>query len=219
MTPRFAHTIECWEKAAQDPNPAEAIHPSGGDPGAYERSGKLAALEVLRVLASMPLDELGYSRILDYGCGDGRVLRHFADVDELGGLTYGYDTSETMRALARRNCPKAIIVDSLSLVHVDVAYSHAVFIHHTYDDGARMLAELAAVVRPGGCLAVQIPLYDVPREPETWTAVGVWTAEQLAVAARDAGCTVEFLYRNPGAFSYASPGDNHYRLQVLRRAP
>jgi hypothetical protein len=58
----------------------------------------------------------------------------------------------------------------------------------------------------------------VPRDPTSWTDVGVWSVEQLYAAAEAAGLRVETFTENGGAFSFDSIGPAHDALQILRRA-
>jgi len=202
----FGAVVAAWEAAARTDEVAARIHPSGTDPGAYEASGMAAARSVMEAAPAG-------SVVLDYGCGNGRVLRFLGDYFK----SYGYDTSETMRDLARTTCPKAHIIDVVPEAFFDLVYAHAVFIHHTHANGAKMLADLTRCVRPGGIVAAQIPIFDVAREPESWIGVCIWTRPQLEEAARAAGLEVIKLYASPGAFTYETVGVNYFQLQEFRR--
>ncbi len=96
-------------------------------------------------------------RVLDAGCGAGRMARHLAD---RGCLVEGVDLSPGMVAMARRDHPHLdFVVGSLS----DLPYAADHFagvmlwysIIHTPPAGQpRIFAEAARVLRPGGHLLV-----------------------------------------------------------------
>ena len=214
MSQRYQDIIERWEDAGSSDEASLAIHPTGGRPLDYERSGFEAALEVMSILNPHTHPD---GTVLDFGCGDGRVLRH------LGGRydhTAGYDTSESMRSRAHHTCRRALILDELNGSHerFDLVFSYAVFIHHTHTDGVQMLNSIAKLlVRGTGLAAVQIPVYDEARAPQSWIDVGVWTPPMLHEAADACGLEVVTLHRNLGAFSFDNIGVHHGRLQVFRR--
>lgn len=216
----YEDTVKKWDDAARGINRKAAIHPSGGvDEEAYELSGFQAARRVLRAFPGNK-----YSCVVDFGCGDGRVLRHLCG---RYGEAYGFDTSEKMVEEASINCAAAKCFSSLHELAIEAeaqgrdgdcigVYSYAVFIHHRSADGAAMLKQIARYF-PRATLALQIPLYEVAREPTSWTDVGVWTLPMLESAADAADLRVERAYVSPGEFSYDHVGHSHNELQVLTR--
>lgn len=212
----FDETVKTWDDVARTEKRSVAIHPTGDDWEAYERSGFEGALEVMKIARAYKIN-LCSSVVMDYGCGDGRVARHLAGRCDL----VGFDTSEEMidafHTVVRGGTADTGAEFDVFDGAIDLVYSFAVWIHHSYVDGARMLKELAAAC-PGALLALQIPIYDVPREPENWTDVGVWTKVQMEAACAEAGIEILELHTNPGVFAYDRIGPNHAKLQVLRCA-
>jgi ubiquinone/menaquinone biosynthesis C-methylase UbiE len=96
-------------------------------------------------------------RVLDAGCGAGRMSRYLAD---LGCPVEGLDLSPGMVAMARRDRPDLdFTVGSLSdLPYADNQFSGVMLwysIIHTPPAGqARIFAEAARVLRPGGHVLV-----------------------------------------------------------------
>ena len=211
MTGSYDDTVKKWDEVARTDQQSSAIHPAA-DSGfeAYERSGFESALRVMQVFPPGPY------RVLDYGCGNGRVARHLVGRYE---EVVGYDTSEAMREAYSQNVLYSSVLGDLDYAVVDRVYSWCVFFHHNYADGRRMLVELAAMpgLEPGALLALHIPIYDVAREPGTWIDVGVWTPAQFRDACDAAGLEVVETHPSPGAFSHQSAGVNHDRLQILRK--
>ncbi len=128
-----------------------------GDPlDSYERLGAAAKGAILELL---PADwSFEGRRVLDFGCGAGRTLRHFLDearAAELWGVDTDTESVEWIRdslcpplnaELSRRAPP--LRFDSASF---DLIWALSVFTHLT-DHSAAWLLELHRLLRPGGLL-------------------------------------------------------------------
>jgi SAM-dependent methyltransferase len=148
-------------------------HPVGiSDPGRYRTDyDYFRAFDNLREAPDVEPYELsnaihGYEdaagkTVLDYGCGNGYVLAHYA---RNGAAVVGVDATARAVELARRrfallglegtfvqNDGRSIPVESES---VDVACSMGV-LHHIPEPGP-VVAELHRVIRPGGTLIVMV---------------------------------------------------------------
>jgi SAM-dependent methyltransferase len=110
-------------------------------------------------------------RILDFGCGPGRTLRHFlseAEVAEIWGVDID---AESIDLLTREHCPPLHALRSgyapplgLDYGSFDLAWAISVFTHLT-DNSTAWLLELHRLLKPGGLLIV--------------TYMGRWHAEML----------------------------------------
>jgi trans-aconitate 2-methyltransferase len=144
-----------------------------------DRYGKFRSERSAPFLDLLALVRPGDSpRVLDLGCGTGELtkLAH----ERLGAReTVGIDSSEAMlaRAAAHAGAGLSFRVGDLgafSEAGWDVVLSNAAI--HWVPDHARLLPRLAALVAPGGQLAIQVPANDahpshavareVAREPE-----------------------------------------------------
>lgn len=203
-----------WDAYASDP---ARIHPSGANgEDAYLASGLTAAVEVANIA---PPDD--YPRLIDFGCGDGRVTAAFCD---LGYSTWAVDAGPQMvaRAAGRAPCATPIVSDGRDLASfvgpVDVVVALAVLIHVPYATGRRIVSELSRCLRSGGLLLVDIPIYEERRNPVDWNDVGTWTVADLSIAADRSSLIVERdPHVEPGAFSY-DRAPSPETLQILRRA-
>lgn len=102
-----------------------------------------------------PLEEM--EALLDFGCGCGRVSRHWAGMR--GPIPHGADVSRPAVRWCRRNLrfmqstrcdaePPLQFDDG----YFDFVYALSVFTHLTEDSGRRWLAELLRILKPGGLL-------------------------------------------------------------------
>ena len=100
-------------------------------------------------------------RMLDFGCGCGRVLRHW---QQLGGVeVHAAEPEERLEEWCTRNLPFAVVSRSSELPPLtyeaeafDVVYAVSVFTHLT--EGAQLLwmTELERIIRPGGLLLLTV---------------------------------------------------------------
>jgi SAM-dependent methyltransferase len=127
------------------------------------------------------------ARILDAGCGSGRMLDELA----LRGNVSGVDASAVAVAATRRRGHVARRCNIERMPFADASYDLVTcldVLEHTSDD-RRTLCELRRVTRPGGTLVVTVPAYQA-----LWSAHDVvnghyrrYQATELRAAAQEAG--------------------------------
>ncbi len=128
-------------------------------------------------------EDFNPKRVLDFGCGVGRVLLPFAEQCE---TVVGVDVSESMLAEGRRNCARfgvtnATLVrgdDTLSAVEgeFDLVHSTIVFQHLESERGLDLISRLVGLVAPGGGVSLHVTYgrnygecrygKPVPKQPE-----------------------------------------------------
>ncbi len=172
--------IKAWDR----PEARGAIHPTRGiSEDAYQASGRTQAELLARDLPAG-------AKVMDFGCGDGRVaipLRaHGYDVT-------GVDASPNMLAALAEREPDLTVFQSdgsdfgkhLGRRKFDAVYCLAVLIHHDYETGEQLIANLRAVVKKGGILALDWPVSDEPSDGHGWLGVTTWPeGKQAEIAAR-----------------------------------
>lgn len=140
------------------PPPALIVRVAGeADEAWFLEGGRLAAGSIRDSLAraGRPLETL--DSMLDFGCGCGRVVRHWAD---LGGTAVaGSDHDERAVAWCVENLPFARfevngLAPPLAFAgeSFDLVYALSVLTHLTEELQTLWLRELRRVVRPGGFL-------------------------------------------------------------------
>lgn len=138
-----------------------SIHPSRNvSEAAYWASGELQA----RILA----DELpDGARVLDYGCGDGRVLK---PLRALGVDVRGADTSSAM--LRRLGDVPSQLVDGPIVGEFDAVYALAILIHHDSPSQDEIVSAIADCLVDGGIALLDWPVGNV-HERTNWIDVTV----------------------------------------------
>jgi SAM-dependent methyltransferase len=130
------------------------------DPISFLGRGVIAADSIRDAVgrAGADLRELG--AILDFGCGCGRVIRHFRDLEP---RLHGTDYNERLVAWCRRNLAFATFAENRidsSLGYTDesfdLVYALSVLTHLDEPLQRRWISEFARVLRPGALLYVTL---------------------------------------------------------------
>lgn len=156
------------------------------------------------------------TRVLDYGCGWGRITRFF--LNEVAGQNlWGIDCNEELIGFCRESNPwcrfdanEPLPPTDLPDEHFDLAFGYSVFSHLREDVHLAWLDELQRVVRPGGLLILSVrPRHFISycagltaatvsaASPES-SLVGLFAAPEQALDDYDAGRFVYVPYRASG---------------------
>jgi len=125
------------------------------DAEAFYNSGILGAACIHEILNRHGVDTKTFGKALDFGCGCGRVIRHWRGLTgtKLFGLDYNLELIDWCQrnlqfaefALNRAGVP-LMFPDA----HFDFVYSISVFTHLTQPDQRFWMDEIMRVLRPGG---------------------------------------------------------------------
>lgn len=134
---------------------ARVLVAGSADPDWFVRGGALAAESIRRAVARQHRDLRAAKRILDFGCGCGRVLRQWTDLQ--GVQVFGTDYQHRLVAEAHRLLPFAhVSVNGLQPPlpfldeSFDLVYSLSVFTHLDEEQQIAWRDEIRRVLRPGG---------------------------------------------------------------------
>ncbi len=125
----------------------------------FLEGGQLAASSMRAILArsGVTIERLG--AILDFGCGAGRVLRHWKSLE--GPALHGTDYNPELVAWCAASLPFATFrVNRLDggldypAASFDLIYAFSVFTHLAPAGQSFWIAELTRVLKPGGCLFI-----------------------------------------------------------------
>lgn len=186
---RFVETIEAWEDAAHqgEQDRQSAIHPTGAlAPEEYSASGEAAAQTLGRIASDYCYRDDGQPlRVLDFACGDGRVLQHLPEVWTIHGcdaslsmLNACGDTLASRRNVSLWPWDASTLFPHLMAARFHLVYALAVLIHHNPSDAAGMVHNLASALHTGGILVLDVPLSEeATMDGGGWINVSQWSHE------------------------------------------
>jgi SAM-dependent methyltransferase len=129
----------------------------------FFESGRLSVSQLLTLLDEYVPTDRPLRRVLDFGCGPGRLVLAFAPVAE--DQVLGVDVSPAMLAETSRNAAQAeltnvqtCLTDELGQddVEFDLVHSASVFQHIRPGLGQPLICSLLRRVRPGGRVALHV---------------------------------------------------------------
>jgi SAM-dependent methyltransferase len=121
----------------------------------FLEGGARAAATVREAMGRRGIAVADLEAILDFGCGCGRVLRHWHELNR--ARVFGTDYSPKLVDWCRVNLPFADVSSNRLAppfgyrdAEFDLVYAFSVFTHLTEDLQVAWMDELARVVKPGG---------------------------------------------------------------------
>jgi|LakMenEpi03Aug12_release.lakeMendotaPanAssembly.Ray.scaffolds.fasta_scaffold1111189_1 SAM-dependent methyltransferase len=194
-----------WKEIAKTTKAKEYIHPSGNDILNYNKSGQSSAKNIQKYI---PL-----TKVMEYGCGDGRILRHIKDCEIIG-----VDIVPEFVLECKKNGLLAEEIKNYKFKEdCDIVYSITVFIHLSKKDGYEALENIWKALKTDGIALLQIPIYETSKEPNSFIDVGTWTENELKEVCDNIGFDLIEAHCNKGSFSYENIGKNHEALQILKK--
>lgn len=213
-----------WIEASNGPHRLFAVHPSGNDPDEWRRSGHQAADDLLANRHFPALKSNEPIRVLEYGCGPGRILWPLSA--KPGIEAHGVDIAESYIKDCKSKGLNATAIDpSERTAHFqqqmrskfDVVFSLTVFIHLFKKDARVAMQYCYDALAPGGVALLQIPIYNKSRDPESWTHIGCFSKSELMKMANEVGFQAVELFVNNRDFNYNDIGPYHSHYQVFRK--
>ena len=141
------------------PTPLIVLVAGNTDPEWFLQSGRMGAESIAEILEKNGLSVTAMGAVLDFGCGVGRVLRHWSGVK--GPTFYGTDYNPELVEWCRENLSFARVqVNGLTGAlsyppnTFDLVYALSVFTHLTPDQQDDWMKELGRITKPGGHLLI-----------------------------------------------------------------
>ncbi len=160
----FAPTMNSKGQDAQEVPKYDLICQVTGSPNreGFWKSGAQSVRNINAALSVIGTSLQDYHRVLDFGCGCGRILLHLTDVARDMEL-YGVDVDAEAIAWAQRHIPCARVSVNRPLPPLDfpsesfdLIFSHSVLTHLDEEYQDAWLAELRRVSRPEGIVLLTV---------------------------------------------------------------
>lgn len=141
---------------------------------AFLKTGAATATALDRRAANAGLSFTDARRILDFGCGAGRVIRHLPSLTD--AQLFGADYNETLLNWCAANLPGTYMRNDLAPPlgfpdgHFDILYALSVFTHLREATQRQWIEDYARVLRPGGLALVSFHEETQPGFPHTEAA-------------------------------------------------
>lgn len=160
-----------------------------------------------------------FPRILDFGCGSGRVLRHLRGAVRPEQEVIGVDVDAEAVAWAAANLPGVAVhrvpplpPSPIADKAIDLVVAIDVFSRVPEEVALAWLADLHRVVRPGGIALVSVSGRDAWRGfRETWRASG---ADEARLQAADAAYHRNGFFHLPARNPYERPLPDYYGTAI-----
>lgn len=125
----------------------------------FLKKGRQGIEDITNVLRKNHLNIAQFDAILDFGCGCGRVMRHFKFPNKI----FGTDYNQELIDWNKKNIPFGEFETNLSYPPLkyknsqfDFIYSFSVFTHLVESQQAEWMKELSRVLKPGGYLLISV---------------------------------------------------------------
>lgn len=156
----YVETWAEWANRSESSKYSEAIHPSGANKRDWFISGYLSAVDIY-ALMGLPFEK----SILEYGCGNGRILTHFKNHE-----SYGVDITPQFVNEAKELGLQAFLLDEFNK-KVDIVYSSTVFIHLNVERTKEALKYIYDHLKLGGRAYLQIYIFKTIRRGDKFIDV------------------------------------------------
>ena len=159
---RILHGNELAPDGLPYPPPHLCFHVAANyDPVHYFSTGEMGIAAILNILQKSGREIDEFERILDFGCGCGRIARHLQKLE--GAEVFGADISPELIEWSRQNLTFAQfstngLTSGLEYAdnNFDFVYAVAVFGHFREDLQKHWMSELRRVLKPGGFLLITL---------------------------------------------------------------
>lgn len=188
----------------------DLIHPAGGiNKDEYNKSG-IASAEYVKNKCNFTKD----SKILEYGCGNGRILKHLQDYN-----IWGVDLVQDFINDGILNGIKNLYnIETELNEKFDIIFSYTVFIHLNDNDTINALKYIYNHLKDDGKAYLQMPLYDEMTEHDgNFICVRTWNTKKLIPILHDLGFIVKSFKVNEGKFDYNNIGKYHEEFIMLQK--
>jgi len=149
--------------------------------------------------------------VLEYGCGNGRILRHLEYYE-----SYGVDIVPDFVEEARLKYCDAYLLEDFDKC-VDKVYSLTVFIHLRHSQAETALKYIHSHLNEGGKAYIQALIYEKDKDARNFSDMSCYKKETFIELAEKCGFKVIQTFENKGDIDKNLFGVNHNKYQILEK--
>lgn len=187
----------------------DLIHPSGVNEEHYFKSGLECSKYVINKCNLQKND-----KILEYGCGNGRILKHLHNYN-----IWGVDLVQDFLDDGIKNGVKNLYNIKFDLNQkFNKIFSYTVFIHLNDEDTIKALKYIYDHLDDNGSAFLQIPLYDTMTPHDgNFICVRTWNTKELFPILHNIGFIIKSFKVSKDIFKYERIGKHHEEFIELTK--
>ena len=182
------------------------IHGSGRNPEEWIRSGQENAEYTLEVMEAED-----HETILEYGCGNGRILKHINP-----NKCYGVDIVPDFVKECTDSGLNAYLLEDFH-EKVDKVYSLTVFIHLKHHQAEEALNYIHKHLKIGGKAYLQVLIYQKDKDSKNFSDMTCYKKETFEKMAEKCGFKVLKLWENEGDIDAGDIGEHHNKYSIFEK--
>jgi len=149
--------------------------------------------------------------IMEYGCGNGRILRWLNNYD-----AYGVDiVPDFVREANELGC-RAYVLENFDIC-VDKVYSLTVFIHLRHSQAETALNYIHAHLNNGGRAYIQALVYEKDKDAWNFSDMTCYKPETWKALVEKCGFKLIKMWENKGDIDAGRYGTNHNKYHILEK--
>ncbi len=201
-----------WDQAIREGNFSlqerkALIHPSGMDEAEYFNTGKRDAAQVIK-----DCNIKSGEKVLEYGCGDGRIMRHLGSYN-----LHGVDIVQKFIDESHNFKLNTCLLQDLKHNDFDKVYSLTVFIHLNKDTSRKALQYIYDHLKDGGLAYLQILVYGFDHDASQYINLNYWKKETLINMAEEVGFKVKHIEEMKGNINKSEWAENHNNFCIFEK--
>ncbi len=182
------------------------IHGSGRDPEEWEKSGQENAEYTLGLMEAKDNET-----ILEYGCGNGRILKHIHP-----NKCYGVDIVPDFVKECTDSGLNAYLLEDFH-EKVDKVYSLTVFIHLKHHQAEEALNYIHKHLKEGGKAYLQVLIYQKDKDSKNFSDMTCYKKQTFEKMAERCGFKVLKLWENEGDIDAGDIGEHHNKYSIFQK--
>ena len=182
------------------------IHGSGRNPDEWIKSGQENAQYTMDI---MDLSE--NESVLEYGCGNGRILKWIESNEK-----YGVDIVPDFIEECKNQNLKAYLLEDFN-EKVSKVYSLTVFIHLKHKQAEDALNYIHKHLKLGGKAYLQVLIYKKDKDSRNFSDMTTYKKETFEKLVEKCGFKIIKLWENEGDLDKGEIGEHHNKYSIFQK--